>query len=200
MKKATLFTISFCLFVANCTWVGTSKKIRLFDKEDKINIDSSFYLNYPKDGFQKTYFTKKLETNFDSAKEVVAVLRDKLSETFGQLTINERNLKLEEALAEASMKKNQYLIDIEIAQWKNASYLLCAPSQSKFSQYSEPETMDTVDLTIYIYDTKSKKLLNKQVIDNRGCPIVLLGIIPIGKNSPSSRFSSMIEEWLKNIK
>ncbi|MBM3590547.1 MAG: DUF4823 domain-containing protein [Alphaproteobacteria bacterium] len=200
MKKLSITTLLISLFVTSCTWVGTSKQIRVFNKDNPINTQSSFYLNYPKNGFQKTFLTKNLEENPDSAKEVVATFRNGLSEKLGQLTIGEKNLKLDEVFKEASTRGSQYLIDIEIAQWKDASYFLCASSQSPNGQFNEPASIDTVDLTISIYDVKTKKLLNKQTIDNRGCPIVIGGMIPVGKNSPSSRLSSMLADWLNNIR
>ncbi|MBP7710552.1 MAG: DUF4823 domain-containing protein [Rickettsiales bacterium] len=200
MKITTLIISLFALSLTSCTWVLTSKEIKVFNKDNPVNTQSSFYLNYPKNGFQKTVFTRKLEENPDSAKEVVDTFRSTLSEGLGQLTISEKNLSLEAAFKDASSKGNQYLIEVEIAQWKDASYFLCASSQSPNGQYNEPTSMDTVDVTIFVYDAKTKKLLNKQTIDNRGCPIVFAGMIPIGKNSPSSRLSSMLGDWLNNIR
>jgi len=200
MKKSLFSILLVSLFISSCTWVGTSKQIKVFNKDNPINTQSSFYLNYPKNGFQKTILTQNLEENPDSAKEVVNTFRNALSEKLGQLTIGENNLKLDEAFKDALSKGNQYLIDIEISQWKDASYFLCASSQSKNGQFNEPTSMDTVDLTIFVYDIKTNKLLNKQTIDNRGCPIVIGGMIPIGKNSPSSRLSPMLIDWLNNIK
>lgn len=199
MKLNTIFTISILILLANCTWVGTNKQIKVFNKDSAIDVQSSFYLNYPKNGFEKTMFTRQLEENPQSAKEVVDVFRSNLSEKFGQLTINDRHLKLDEAFKEAALKGHQYLIDIEIAQWKDASYFLCSSYQSPSGQFNEPTTLDTVDLTILIYDVKTRNLLNKQTIDNRGCPIVIMGTIPVGKNSPSSRFASMLREWQNNL-
>lgn len=200
MKLLPLTTSLLFLLLANCTWVGTSKQIKVFNKDNPVNTHSSFYLNYPKNGFQKTFLTNKLDENFDSAREVVDTFRSGLSEKMGQLTISGSNLKLDEAFKEASLRGSQYLIDIDIAQWKDASYFLCASSQNRNGQFNEPTSLDTVDLTIFVYDVKDKKLINKQTIDNRGCPIVIGGMIPIGKNSPSSRLSSMLGDWLNNIR
>lgn len=199
MKK--LLVIAFLvLYLTSCTWVGTVKQIKVFNKDDLVNIQNSFYLNYPKNGFQKTIITNKLEENADSAQEVVSTLRNYLSENLGQLTISEKNLKLEDAFKSALLKGSHYLIDIEITQWKDASYFLCASSQSRNNQFYGPPTLDTVDLTIFIYDVKTQKLLNKQTIDNRGCPTVFFGLIPVGKNNPSSRLLSMLPEWLNNVR
>ena len=199
MRIKLLITLFLSLSLVGCTWVGTNKQIKISSKDNPVNIRGSFYLNYPKNGFQKTFITRELKENPKSAKEVVGTFENSLSKKLGQISIGEKNLNLEEAFKEASLKNSQYLIEIEIYQWKDASYFLCASHQSPGGQFNEPASIDTVNLAILVYDVKTKKLLNKQTIDNKGCPIVIGGMIPLGKNSPSSRLSSMLGDWLNNI-
>ncbi|MCE3255180.1 MAG: hypothetical protein K0R25_674 [Rickettsiaceae bacterium] len=198
--KRLLIILSLLLTISNCTWVGTVKNIRTFDENNKVNIKDSFYLIYPKNGFQKTMITKKLEENHDSAKEVVDVFRSKLSEVVNELSIGDKNIDLNQGFKDADLKGSKYLIDITINEWKDAFYMMCAaPHTGQSYGSSEPVTLDTVDLTIFVYDVKTKSLVNKQRIENRGCPIVFLAFIPVGKNSPSSRLESMIPDWFKNL-
>jgi len=196
----TLIAIILISLISSCSWVGTLKNIKTFDQQTKINTQDSFYLIYPKNGFEKTMILKKLQENPDSAREVVNVFRNKLSENFGELSISDKNVNLEEGFKAANLKGSKYLIDITINQWKDAFYMMCRAGQSSSSFSNEPATLDAVDLTIFVYDVKTKSLINKQKIENSGCPIVLLGYIPIGKNSPSSRLESMIPEWSQNIR
>lgn len=196
----TLIAIILISLISSCSWVGTLKNIKTFDQQTKINTQDSFYLIYPKNGFEKTMILKKLQENPDSAREVVNVFRNKLSENFGELSISDKNVNLEEGFKAANLKGSKYLIDITINQWKDAFYMMCRAGQSSSSFSNEPATLDAVDLTIFVYDVKTKSLINKQKIENSGCPIVLLGYIPIGKNSPSSRLESMIPEWIQNIR
>ena len=196
----TLIAIILISLISSCSWVGTLKNIKTFDQQTKINTQDSFYLIYPKNGFEKTMILKKLQENPDSAREVVNVFKNKLSENFGELSISDKNVNLEEGFKAANLKGSKYLIDITINQWKDAFYMMCRAGQSSSSFSNEPATLDAVDLTIFVYDVKTKSLINKQKIENSGCPIVLLGYIPIGKNSPSSRVESMIPEWIQNIR
>ena len=79
----TLIAIILISLISSCSWVGTLKNIKTFDQQTKINTQDSFYLIYPKNGFEKTMILKKLQENPDSAREVVNVFRNKLSENFG---------------------------------------------------------------------------------------------------------------------
>lgn len=198
----TLIAIILISLISSCTWVGTVKNIRTFDERNKINTQDSFYLIYPKNGFEKKFFSlsNDLQENASSAKEVVNVFRNSLSENFGELSISDKNVDLEEGFKAAKLKGSKYLIDINIAKWKDAFYAMCAPHQTGHNPDSTPVTFDELDLTIFVYDVQNKALINKQRLENKGCPIVLAGIIPIGKNSPSSRLESMIPEWLKNLR
>jgi hypothetical protein len=190
--------------ISNCSWVGTLKNIKTFDEQTKINAQDNFYLIYPKNGFEKTMITKTLKENPNSAREVVNVFRNTLSSAVGELNIGDKNLDLEEGFKTAKLKGSKYLIDISINEWKDAFYMMCAAASTTAPRagyrVSDPVSLDAVDLTIFVYNVQNKSLINKQRIENRGCPIVFLGFIPIGKNSPSSRLESMIPEWLKNIK
>ena len=188
--------------ISSCTWVGTVKNIRTFDERSKISTQDSFYLIYPKNGFEKKMFSfsANLQENPSSAKEVVSIFRSSLSENFGELSISDKNIDLEEGFKTAKLKGSKYLIDINIAKWKDAFYAMCAPAQSRHNPDNTPVTFDELDLTIFVYDVQNKSLINKQRLENKGCPIVLAGLIPIGKNSPSSRLESMIPDWLKNLR
>jgi hypothetical protein len=195
-----IFSI-LALSLASCTWVGTEKQIKVFNKNNPVNTLSSFYLIYPKNGFYKTFFTKKLKENKKSAQEVVETFRDELSENLGEFTISEENIDLKEGFKKSKVNGSQYLVSITINQWKDAYYGVCTPNTNNQGHVTEgAPTMDTVDLTVFIYDVKSKKLLNKQKIENKGCPMVFIGVIPIGKNSPEARLKPMITEWLNNIR
>ena len=200
MKNKLFCALLLTTLTTSCTWVGTQKQVSILNQDHVVNSQDSFYLIYPKNGFAKTFFTKKLEENTKSAKEVVATLRTSLSEKLGELTISEENIDLEQGFKNAQMNGSKYLININIHQWKDASYPVCGPSTNRNGTLNETPTMDTVDLTLLVYDVKSRKLINKQKIENKGCPIVIGGVIPIGKNSPESRFAAMLPEWLNNIK
>lgn len=199
MKK-NLIAITALYFLTSCTWVGTQKQVQIFNKDNPVNTQSSFYLLYPKNGYYKTFLTKKLKENKKSSKEVVDTFRSQLTEKLGELTISESNSSLDKAFKNAKDNGSQYLITITINQWKDAYYAACRAHTNHHGRTSSPPTQDTVDLTVFIYNVKTKALLNKQKIENKGCPVVIAGLIPIGKNSPEARLSPMIQEWLENIK
>jgi len=87
MKISPFIALLILLLFASCAGVFSKKQIRVFNKDNPINTQSSFYLNYPKNGFQKALIANKLETNPDSAREVVDTIRNGLSEKMGHLTI-----------------------------------------------------------------------------------------------------------------
>ncbi|MFT6332660.1 MAG: hypothetical protein ACJAW3_001004 [Lentimonas sp.] len=198
--KTALTSLILLFFISSCTWVGTKKNIRIFDERTKVNTQDSFYLIYPKNGFYNAMFTTKLKENHKSSKEVVGIFRAKLFEEVGEISISDKNISLEEGFKAAKLKGSKYLIDININEWKDAFYAMCTPSQTGNNPNTDPVTLDTVDLTVFVYNVQTKTLINKQKIKNKGCPIVLAGVIPIGKNSPNSRLESMIPAWLNNLR
>ena len=201
MKNIAKISVIIILLslISSCTWVGTTKSIKSFDENNKVDSSQSFYLIYPKKGFEKAFITQELVQSDESAMRVTDVFRNS-SQLFGELIIGERNLDLESGFKEAKLRGSKYLIDINISEWKDAFYMMCQPTSNRYGHMQGPVTLDTVDLTIFIYDTQNKSLLNKQRIENRGCPIVFAGLIPIGKNSPEGRLKPMLPEWLNNVK
>lgn len=196
MKKCYLI-ICLTLLLNACTFVSTTKNVKVFNKDDSIGFENTFFLNYPKNGFEESYFTKKLKENKNSAKNVVDIFKQKMNDSFGNLYISNKNLSLQDAFEEAKLRGDNYLIDMQIITWKDASYILCRPTQSQGT--TEVLTKDSVEIVISIYDVNSKILLNRQKLIENGCPIVFFGFIPVGKNSPHSHFKSLLNEWIKSL-
>jgi hypothetical protein len=92
--KNILSLLLLVISLTNCTWVGTEKQIKVFNKNNPVNTQSSFYLIYPKNGYAKTFFTKKLKENTSSAQEVVATFRNQLTDKLGEITISKKNISL----------------------------------------------------------------------------------------------------------
>lgn len=199
MRK--IYLMLFILMANGCAWVGTTESIRSFNEKEAINTQSSFYLLYPKNGHEKGYFTGNLAENKNSAKEAVDVFYKKYHKTFGTLTIGKEGETLEEAFKIAGMKGDEYVLSIDIFDWKDAFYMTCVGSTNR---QGAPETnnnaFDSVDVALQVYDVKTKKLLNKQRLSNNGCPVVFLGVIPIGTMGPKGRFSASLAKWENNLK
>ena len=54
--------------------------------------------------------------------------------------------------------------------------------------------------SVQVYDVATGELLNKQRLQNKGCPTVFLNMIPVGTMGPKGRFSDSLGKWAKNIK
>jgi hypothetical protein len=193
MKK-NLIVLGLILALSNCTFVGKKTSVNILNKSDSINLSSSFYLNYPKNGVEETYVLKKFKENKTSAEEVIASFKKFFARRVGGLTMGNSNLPLNKAFKEAKRKGDNYLIDIKINEWKDASYFLCKPDNK-----GDIQTLDKADVTVYIYHVRTKQLVNKQRLTSSGCPTVLLSFIPLGVNSPEGHFAKLLQKWIKTI-
>jgi hypothetical protein len=190
--RISLFIIS-ALMINGCSTFSMESNVDILSKSSKAVIGNSFYLIYPKNGFQEDFITHKQVENQDSAKEVVKIFRDRFFKTFGSLTVGDANTDLEKGLQQAKLNGSNYLINIEIAEWKDASYFAC-----KCDSTGRLMSKDSVDLTISVYDVAAKTIINKQRLVGNGCPTLLL-YIPIGKSNPEDYLSPLLDEWMKSI-
>jgi hypothetical protein len=193
MKK-NLIALGLILVLANCTFVRKRANVNILGKSDSVNMSSSFYLNYPKNGVEETYVLKKFEENKTSAEEVVASFKKFFAGKVGGLTVGSSNLSLDKAFEEAEIKGDNYLVDMEINEWKDASYPLCRGDNK-----GNVQTLDKADVTIYIYHVKTKQLINKQRLTSSGCPTVFFAFIPLGINNPAGHFAELLQKWIKTI-
>lgn len=192
--KISLFII-LALMINGCSMVGKERKVDILSKSSKAVIGNSYYLNYPQNGSETDFLTKKLVVNEDSAKEVTKLFKDKFYKTFGNLSVSETNTDLEKGFKNAKLNGSNYLIDIEIHEWKDASYLFCQWDKKSNTVMSK----DSADITVSVYDVASKKIINKQRLTGNGCPTIWLGYIPVGTSDPEGYFSDLLDEWIKSI-
>lgn len=190
-----LLLIVVALMMNGCSMVGKERKVDILNKTGQAVIGNSYLLIYPKNGVEEDFITKKSVVNENSAEEVVKLFKDKFIKTFGSLTVSEENMNLEKGFKEAKLRGSNYLIDIEINEWKDASNLFC-----KYDDKSKKVmTKDSADVTISVYDVASKAIINKQRLVGNGCPTLLLNIIPVGASEPESYFSDLLDEWIKTL-
>ncbi|MDR0741432.1 MAG: DUF4823 domain-containing protein [Rickettsiales bacterium] len=199
MKKITFMTLAIIMILSGCTWVGTKENVQLLEKGE-IDISQSFYMIYPTNGIEQTYFTASITESETSAKDASDVFYKKFYKKFGSLVISDENVSLEQGFKTAKARGDKYLIAMDINEWKDTFYMTCQPSP-QVARVNDVmyQVMDTADITISVYDVNSQKLLNKQRVQNRGCPMSILVLIPIGKMSPDSRFNSSLDKWLENL-
>lgn len=195
-----IFTLLLTFILCGCTWSMTNEQIKPLNKRANVDIQSSFYLIYPNNGGEKGYFTGSVDENKESAQEAVDVFYNKYKNKMRALTISNRNISLHEGFQNASRKNAKYLITMNITDWKDAFYMTCqrnlyAGDNHTYNQYS----IDSIILSIEVYDVRTQSLLNKQTLSNNGCPMVFLSLIPIGTMGPKGRFSDSLDKWEKNL-
>lgn len=184
--------------LGGCTFVGTNESINPLESQS-VDTSQSFYMIYPKNGVQQTFFAGDITENEDSAADASAVFYKKFYKQFGGLTLSDENISLSDGFAIAKNRGDKYLITMDINEWKDAFYMTCRPSQQQGQMTTLNQAMDSADVTISVYDVTSQQLLNRQRIQNSGCPTVFLSLIPVGKMSPDSRLRSSLDEWFENL-
>lgn len=196
MKK--IFIFLSLIVIAGCTWVGTVENVKTVHTGGAINLNASFYMIYPQNGAERTFYTQTREENEDSAAEAVSVFYNKFHKNFGSLTVTQTHVSLEEGFKQAKLRGDKYLISMEIHEWKDAFYMTCRTTANP-NLPTNTAAYDSLDVSIRVYDAKTKVLLNDQRIQNSGCPIVLLGVIPFGKMGPDSRFDDTLDIWFNTL-
>lgn len=196
MKK--IFIFLSLIIIAGCTWVGTVENVKTLHTKGTINPSASYFMIYPKNGTERSFFTQAPEENKDSAAEVSSVFYNKFHKHLGSLTVTENNISLEEGFKQANLRGDNYLISMDIHDWKDAFYMSCRGTNNQNVE-TNSAAFDSLDVSIRIYDVKTKALLNDQRLQNSGCPMVILAFIPIGKMSPSSRFDESLNVWFKSL-
>lgn len=196
MKK--IFIILSLIVIASCTWVGTVEKVQTVYATDTINPNASFYMIYPQNGTGGEYYTQTREEIEESANEAVSVFYNKFHKNFGSLTVTPTHLSLEEGFKQAKLRGDKYLITMEIHEWKDAFYMTCRDDTNS-NLSANTAAFDSLDISIRIYDVNTKAILNNQRLQNGGCPVVLLGVIPLGKMGPDSRFDDTLDVWYKAL-
>lgn len=199
MKKICLF---ICLIlISACTYVGKERNVNIVSKKEGVANNKSFYVIYPENGTYQTLFRKKIVENKDSAKEVMKVFEKKLKEKIKNITTSASNLDLKTGFEKAKENNSDYLIQMDINNWKDSTYFMCRPYNDGSGIVKEPrqEEKDSLDIVIYIYDVKTKELINKQELVGNGCPIILLNLIPVGTNSPEGYLKELLDDWSKTI-
>lgn len=202
MKKIVILTAAAVIGLTGCTFVGTREKVQPIE-QNVVDTSQSFYMIYPTNGVEQTYFTASITESTTSAKDASDVFYKKFYKKFGGLVISDKNISLTDGFKTANARGDKYLITMDINEWKDAFYMTCRPSTNPNGltpMTTLDQAMDSADVTINVYDVKNQKLLNKQRIQNSGCPVVFLAVIPVGKNSPDSRFSSSLDKWAENLK
>lgn len=192
MKKTLLFAI---LLLSSCSWVSKERALELNVQEDKIDITKSFYVAYPSDGYKRGYFSGKMKKNNKSAKEVSKYFLKFAKKNLGKVSLAQEYKSLEDNFKDANDNGDDYLIVLDIEEWKDASFFVCEYS----IQNGRVLDRDAADIIVSVYDVKTQTLLNKQRLVGNGCPFKLFFLIPIGTNSPEGYFKYSLKHWINNI-
>lgn len=200
MKKYIVLLLVFVLF-CGCTSVGTKKSLGKFEQDQKIDTAASFYLLLPKDGHEIAYFSGKRTENKGSGAEVADVFFNKFHKSFGSIVKSAEVLSVTQGLEEARARGDKYMITFDINEWNDEFYMTCKPYTSGSGNAANMQVLktDSLDVSVQVYDVATGALLNKQRLQNAGCPTIFLGFIPVGKMGPKGRFKSSLDEWAKNI-
>ncbi|MGB2579390.1 hypothetical protein AAIR98_001309 [Elusimicrobium simillimum] len=196
MRKNICLLAVFAL-ICGCTFVGTRKDVGTFEQDKKINTGESFYMILPKDGHEISYFKENRVESKGSGKEAADVFFKKFHKAFGSLVMSDENMSVTKGLEEAKARGDKYMITFDVHEWNDEFYMTCIPPKQNTLQ---AQKTDSLDVSIQVYDVASGDLLNKQRLQNKGCPTVLLAFIPIGTMGPKGRFKDSLNDWAKNIK
>ncbi|MDR0646498.1 MAG: DUF4823 domain-containing protein, partial [Elusimicrobiota bacterium] len=183
--------------ICGCTFVGTRKEHIKFEQDKKIDTSSSFYLILPEDGHEISYFKENRVENKGSGKEAADVFFKKFYKNFGSLVMSKNNITISKGLEEAKIRGDKYMITLDVIEWNDEFYMTCIPAKPNTVQ---AQKTDSVDVSIQVYEVATGELLNKQRLQNAGCPTIFFGVIPIGTMGPKGRFNSSLNNWAKNIK
>jgi hypothetical protein len=192
MKKIVLISVGF-LLLGGCSSVIPSRNIGKFEQDKKIDTGASFYMIQPKDGHEITFFKGERVENRGSAKEASDVFFKKFHKKLGSLVRSEQNMTVVHGLEEARARGDKYMITLDIDEWNSEFYMACTGANGSTKR-------DSIDISVQIYDVRTGELLNKQRLQNSGCPTILLNLIPVGTMGPKGRFSDSLSAWFKNIK
>lgn len=195
MKK--IFIFMSLIIIAGCTWVGTVESVKTIHTGGSVNPNAGFYMIYPRNEMEKAYDDQAFEDDKNSATKAVGVFYNKFHKAFGALTVTQTHIPLEEGFKQAKLRGDKYLISMEIHDWIDVFYMTCRNNNPK--QTANAASVDRLDVSIRVYDVKTKALLNDQRLQNSGCPFVLLGIIPVGKMGPDSRFDDALDTWFNTL-
>ncbi|GAB7140859.1 hypothetical protein RsTz2092_08120 [Deferribacterales bacterium RsTz2092] len=194
MRKALILIATVVL--SGCSFYSGPERLVAFDTAvGKVDMKKSFFLAYPEDGKQLTFLSKE-EINTASAEEVIDAFSSRFSKTFGTLATGKKGAGLENSFKEAQLRKDDYLVAFDITYWKDSPYLTCNPQNNKPPVEA---LLDKLDVTITVYNVADETIVNRQRVQSEGCPIVLLGFIPLGANSPTARFQKSLDVWYKNV-
>ncbi len=205
LKLVALFV--FATIIQSCSFMIDDHHRSIIKNDKPVEKKDSFYLIYPKNGYEYNFPYIKLEENKQSAAEFVDTFNMSMAQKLGTLEISNKNISLEEGLKNAKLAGIKYLVDANISYWKDASYITCATnsnvyyldSSSKQNKEIQQKTYDKLDVVLKVYDVETSALINEQRLFSAGCPTVV-AYIPIGKSSPSDRLKESLYVWLGGFK
>ncbi len=166
----------------------------------KPDIEKSFYLAWPNDGREKSFFTLDWQTNEGSGREVAEIIYNYLRDKGWTVIIGNMPETQKQALESAEKHKTAYMLYPQLNIWNDPS-----PGSCRYTtvyDYRETEVQDRrnadeADITIFVYNMKDKKILNSYLINAYGCPHVVNNFLPIGTYTPEGQFKRALEEWYK---
>jgi hypothetical protein len=188
--------IACAAVLAGCTYSLPNTALKPFPEAEKLSSAKFVYVVTPKDGRQLAFLSDSLEPSEGSGRAAAETFADEMGGKFSKIAIGP-NAKFEDALKAARATKSDYMLTMDVHEWKDSFYMNCQSTQSAGGAVQGPRdnVRDTADVTLYLYSTDSGKLVNKQRLTKRGCPAIVLGFIPVGSNSPEGRFGQVLGDW-----
>lgn len=186
MKR--LLILMMVSFISGCASHYVNVK-PIAEEPGKPDVQKSFYLAWPNDGREKGFFTLNWQANEGSGREVVEIMQDYLKNKGWTVVVGNVPETQKQALESAEKNRTAFMIYPELNIWNDPSSGACYAYEER-----ERRNADEADVNIFVYDMRSKKVLNSYEVNIYGCPHIVNGF-PIGTYTPEGQFRHALEKW-----
>lgn len=197
MKNHVVF-LSLAILLSllgGCAWHGSQKYVTPIAANEKIDSSRTFYVPIGPDGKTKTW---PLITQQAPAAGSGFLASDLVNRNLlllqGKTIMGMAPESEKEALESAKQKGLDYVVYSRVNLWVDPMFMACTNTrQNGVHVYY----LDEADVDMSVYDVKSEKVIHLSKLHHAGCPVVLLGSIPVGTHTPAGRFNKVLQSWMK---
>ncbi len=200
MRKifALLFLITL---LPACTWSIPKRTVTpIKTTEHVIDKSKSFYLAIGSDGQEQSAWNREdYHRVFESGRSVSNQIYNFLKVRGYNVSMASSFENEKDALKSAKAQGYDYMIFPRTNFWIDPVYMICG-NYSRNAKYYNDDTMiwhdyDEADVDILLFDAQSGKLVSNYNLRAIGCPVVVAGLIPLGRTSPEGHLKDVLDEW-----
>jgi hypothetical protein len=197
MIKNTFLIIALFSMVA-CTANNNLARVSQQEGKDKLNISKNIYIAISEDGKTDQGMFDVLTPFYNSGQAASDITYAKLFKLQTNAIQAAKQEDINVALVSASKAGAEYLVYPKVIYWGNANTSNCSSSTDiKTSSNKGKGFVDEVNVDIYVYSTKTKKLVRKDSLIANGCKYKILGTINYGTLTPEQKYAMAVDEWVK---